>query len=252
MNYIESKKNQRVKEWKKLHAKKGRDRSGLFLIEGYHMVEEALESDMEIVEVIFQERADLPLEWDLDDIPLFAVTTSVLNEISETQTPQGIAAVCRKRDASLSMAPDGKYLCIDAVQDPGNIGTMIRTADAAGLSGVILGSGCADPYNSKVLRAAQGSSFHIPVIEDDLHDWVSRFQQQEIPVFGTALQEGKPYSDVTVSNQFALIVGNEGSGVEPALLEKADENLYIPVLGQAESLNVSVAAGILLYGLQIR
>ncbi|HEU5141293.1 MAG TPA: RNA methyltransferase, partial [Bacillales bacterium] len=145
--YIESKKNPRVKEWKKLHMKKGRDRSGLFLIEGYHMVEEALAGNVEVVEVIFQERADLPLEWELDDIPLYAVTTSVLKEISETQNPQGIAAVCRKRESSFSVEPDGKYLCIDAVQDPGNVGTMIRTADAAGLTAVILGEGCADPYN---------------------------------------------------------------------------------------------------------
>ena len=140
-------------------------------------------------------------------------------------------------------------LLIDAVQDPGNIGTMIRTADAVGLDAVILGKGCADIYNPKTLRAAQGSHFHIPVVREELTECVDFLQDQGVPVFGTALDEDAvPYSDIHHTGAFAIIMGNEGSGIQPQLLAMTDQNIIIPILGQAESLNVAVATGIVLYG----
>ncbi|KPD01469.1 putative TrmH family tRNA/rRNA methyltransferase [Geobacillus sp. BCO2] len=141
-------------------------------------------------------------------------------------------------------------LLIDAVQDPGNLGTMIRTADAAGIDAVILGEGCADLYNAKVVRATQGSLFHLPVVNGDLAQWIARFKEQGIPVYGTALEKAVDYRTVPLSSSFALLVGNEGSGIRPELLGLTTENVYIPIYGQAESLNVAVAAGILLYSLQ--
>lgn len=140
-----------------------------------------------------------------------------------------------------------KLLLVDAVQDPGNIGTMIRTADAAGIDAVVLGKGSADAYNPKTLRSAQGSHFHIPIIRGDLADWIEDLQDREVKVYGTALQEAVVYTEVETSGSFALIVGNEGSGIHPQLLAKTDQNVIIPILGQAESLNVAVATGILLY-----
>jgi TrmH family RNA methyltransferase len=247
---IESKKNPRVKEWKKLHTKKGRDKSGCFFIEGYHLIGEALKSDVEIIDLVIEEGTEIPAQWHDDRISFCEVTGGVMKDISDTETPQGVIAVCRKPKVSLPKNLRGQFLLIDGVQDPGNIGTMIRTADAAGLTAVILGKGCADPYNGKVLRATQGSLFHLPVEEGDLFEWVKEFKRQQVPVYGTALQGGKTYTDVFTNEYFALIVGNEGNGVDPALLKETDEKLYIPIHGHAESLNVSVAAGILLYGLR--
>lgn len=250
MKIIESKQNQQVKEWKKLHSKKGRRKSGTFIIEGFHLIEEAVKSGVFIKQWIFDENTrDIPLEWEIPEQAHFVVTSRVMKEISETENPQGALAVCKQPENSMSENLKGRFVLIDEVQDPGNLGTMIRTADAAGLNGVILGQGCVDPYNSKVLRATQGSLFHLPVIEGRLDEWIDRFKQQEVPVFGTALEGGISYQEAEKSESYALIVGNEGNGVDAKLLEKTDEILYVPIMGQAESLNVSVATGILLYGL---
>ncbi|ASS98604.1 MULTISPECIES: TrmH family RNA methyltransferase [Geobacillus] len=247
MKRIESPKNARVKQWKKLLTKKGRDETGLFLLEGFHLVEEAIKSNAPLVELIVDERTAIPPGWDAS-VPVVIVTEAVMKTISSTETPQGIAAVCRKLPAELEGVKTA--LLIDAVQDPGNLGTMIRTADAAGIDAVILGEGCADLYNPKVVRATQGSLFHLPVVNGDLAQWIARFKEQGIPVYGTALEKAVDYRTVPLSSSFALLVGNEGSGIRPELLGLTTENVYIPIYGQAESLNVAVAAGILLYSLQ--
>ncbi|PJW18045.1 RNA methyltransferase [Geobacillus sp. WSUCF-018B] len=247
MKRIESPKNARVKQWKKLLTKKGRDETGLFLLEGFHLVEEAVKSRAPLVELMVDERTAIPPGWDVS-VPVVIVTEAVMKAISSTETPQGIAAVCRKLPAELEGVKTA--LLIDAVQDPGNLGTMIRTADAAGIDAVILGEGCADVYNPKVVRATQGSLFHLPVVKGDLVQWIARFKEQGIPVYGTALENAVDYRTVPPSSSFALLVGNEGSGVRPDLLRLTTENVYIPIYGRAESLNVAVAAGILLYSLQ--
>ncbi|CAM3933842.1 RNA methyltransferase [Geobacillus stearothermophilus] len=247
MKRIESPKNARVKQWKKLLTKKGRDETGLFLIEGFHLVEEAVKSRAPLVELMVDERTAIPHGWDVS-VPVVIVTEAVMKAISSTETPQGIAAVCRQLPAELEGVKTA--LLIDAVQDPGNLGTMIRTADAAGIDAVILGEGCADVYNPKVVRATQGSLFHLPVVKGDLAQWIARFKEQGIPVYGTALENAVDYRTVPPSSSFALLVGNEGSGVRREWLEMTTETIYIPIYGQAESLNVAVAAGILLYSLQ--
>ncbi|KZE96392.1 RNA methyltransferase [Geobacillus stearothermophilus] len=247
MKRIESPKNARVKQWKKLLTKKGRDETGLFLLEGFHLVEEAVKSRAPLVELMVDERTAIPPGWDVS-VPVVIVTEAVMKAISSTETPQGIAAVCRQLPAEFEGVKTA--LLIDAVQDPGNLGTMIRTADAAGIDAVILGEGCADVYNPKVVRATQGSLFHLPVVKGDLAQWIARFKEQGIPVYGTALENAVDYRTVPPSSSFALLVGNEGSGVRREWLEMTTETIYIPIYGQAESLNVAVAAGILLYSLQ--
>ncbi|NNU83246.1 RNA methyltransferase [Geobacillus sp. BMUD] len=248
MKRIESPKNARVKQWKKLLTKKGRDETGWFLLEGFHLIEEALKSQAPLVELIVDERAAIPPGWNVSDVPVVIVTEAVMKAISSTETPQGIMAVCRQAAAELGDV--NTALLIDAVQDPGNLGTMIRTADAAGIDAVILGEGCADLYNPKVVRATQGSLFHLPVVKGDLAQWIARFQKRGIPVYGTALENAVDYRTVRPSLSFALLVGNEGSGVRRELLAMAAETVCIPIYGQAESLNVAVAAGILLYSLR--
>ncbi|MFZ2463937.1 MAG: RNA methyltransferase [Caldibacillus thermoamylovorans] len=248
MKFIQSKKNEKVKQWKKLLTRKERDKSGLFIIEGEHLVEEAHSAE-QIVELIVTEQyyAKLP-KTKFGGIDLFVIANEIAKVISDTETPQGIFAVCKQPE---SRRVEGKtWLLIDAVQDPGNIGTMIRTADSAGLDAVIVGEGSVDIYNAKVLRAAQGSHFHLPIIRGNLHQWIEKLEQNNIPIYGTALKNAVSMYEVTPVDKFALIVGNEGQGVNEELLRKTVKNLYIPIYGKSESLNVSVATGILLYYLR--
>jgi RNA methyltransferase, TrmH family len=248
LKHIESIQNPKVKQWKKLLTKKERDKSGTFLVEGFHLVEEALKQGESVIEIIVSDKTGLPPRWDSGETPVTLVTEEISNSLTDTEAPQGIYAVCRQVEIEV---PDAKtYLLIDAVQDPGNLGTMIRTADAAGIDAVIVGKGSVDVYNSKVLRSAQGSHFHLPIIRGDLHQWVAQLNEKNISVYGTALEGASAYTDISTEKSFALLVGNEGNGVNKDLLEKTNANLYIPIYGKSESLNVAVATGILLYFLK--
>lgn len=249
MKRIESTQNSLVKHWKKLVTqRKEREKTEEYIVEGFHLVEEALKHKEQIVQIIVREGVDLPLLWAIDDVTIVYVNESVAKEIAETEKSQGVFAHCKQRSISEDEQYDWrKVLLVDAVQDPGNIGTMIRTADAAGIDAVILGKGCVDPFNPKSLRSAQGSHFHIPVIRGDLMEWIENLQADGVRVYGTSLEESLSYRDIEKSDAFALIVGNEGSGINPQILAKTDQNVIIPILGGAESLNVAVATGILLY-----
>jgi RNA methyltransferase, TrmH family len=248
VKYIQSDKNPQVKQWKKLQTRKERDKSGTFLVEGFHLVEEALKQKEYVEEIILNEKTELPPSWDYGDILVTVVTDEISRQLADTETTQGIFAICRQPEQKLE---SGKtFLLIDSVQDPGNLGTMIRTADAAGIDAVIVGKGSVDTYNPKVLRSAQGSHFHLPVISGDLTEWIDRFNEDNIPVYGTSLENGSVFTEADSKETFALLVGNEGSGVNKELLSKTTQNLYIPIFGKSESLNVAVAAGILLYYLK--
>ncbi|MDU5974786.1 MAG: RNA methyltransferase, partial [Staphylococcus epidermidis] len=133
------------------------------------------------------------------------------------------------------------------IQDPGNLGTLIRTADAAGLDLIVMEKGTADPFQDKVIRASQGSIFHIPVIFDDIYNYIHQFNG---PVYGTALENAVSFNDVEAQANFALVLGNEGEGVNPDLLKETTQNLTIPIYGKAESLNVAIAGSILMYQLK--
>ncbi|MGE8206361.1 TrmH family RNA methyltransferase [Heyndrickxia sp. NPDC080065] len=250
MKYIESLKNPQVKQWKKLLTKKEREKTNTYIVEGFHLVEEALKNKENIVEVIYSEEIDLPGHWDVSNLSITKITPDISKTISDTETTQGVFAICRMIQPSLSILKGKSYILIDAVQDPGNIGTIIRTSDAAGIDTVILGQGTVDVYNPKVLRSAQGSHFHINLVFGNLEEWIQKFDQEQIPVYGTALENGIPFKQVQPQESFALMVGNEGSGVSKNLLSLTKQNLYIPIHGQAESLNVAVAAGILMYYLK--
>lgn len=249
MKRIESAQNASVKHWKKLvTTRKEREQSGEYIIEGFHLVEEALKNKELVKVVIVREGTDLPLLWHTDDVEFIEVTAVVAKELAETENSQGIFAVCKQVEYSdEDIATWTKLLLVDAVQDPGNIGTMIRTADAAGIDAVVLGKGSADLFNAKTLRSAQGSHFHIPVVRGDLMEWVESLSSRGIRVYGTALEEAIEYTDIDAGDDFALIVGNEGSGIHYQLLQQTDANVMIPLHGNAESLNVAVATGILLY-----
>lgn len=249
MKYIESMQNPQVKQWKKLLTKKERDKTGTFLVEGFHLVEEALKADV-VLNIILDGGTEIPQRLDYGSTPIVTVTPEIFRELCDTETPQGILAVCAGPRKSEATEKGERFLLIDAVQDPGNLGTMIRTADAAGIDAIIVGNGSVDIYNPKVIRSAQGSHFHLPVVRGDLKEWIMRLAEKNIQIYGTALENGHIYTETKASSSFALLVGNEGSGVNPELLSMTSKNLYIPIFGKSESLNVAVATGILLYYLK--
>lgn len=242
---ITSVQNERVKRWRKLHERKGRQKENAFLIEGEHVIEEALKSSWHIKEIIVEEQYELPPS--LDHEPVFTVTKHVFQTIAQTETPQGIAAVVEMKTIEVIPQEDELVLLVDRVQDPGNLGTIIRTADAAGCTKIILGDGTVDPYNGKVIRATQGSLFHVPHERADLHAKIDELKDAGFTIWASALEDARHVHDVKRTNKMALIVGNEGAGIASSLLTKADERVKIPIYGKAESLNVSVATGILLY-----
>jgi TrmH family RNA methyltransferase len=246
---IESVKNQKVKQWRKLHTKKEREATGTYIIEGLHLVEEALKTKEIIKDLIVCEDVTLPNHWNVDQLNITLITKEIMKAISDTEAPQGVAAICEFQ--SQHSAESWKsILLVDSVQDPGNLGTIIRTADAAGIDGIILGEGTVDHYNSKCIRSSQGSIFHLPIVKGNLLEWLEIYNEKQIPTYGTSLQNGVSFREALPSEQFCLIIGNEGSGVNDELLKSTSKNLYIPIYGEAESLNVAIATGILLYHLK--
>lgn len=240
---ITSLQNHQVKAWKKLHQRKYRQQTRMFIIEGNHLVEEAITSDWQIEHIIVRE--DIEPSSSFTNNHVIWVSRDVFNHLSQTKTPQGIMAVVRMKE--FSVIQGNQLLAIDAIQDPGNLGTIIRTADAAGYDGIILGKGTVDVFNDKVIRATQGSLFHIPFIQGRLQDYLKKLKREKFTIIASALRHAKHYQEIKNVNKFALLLGNEGSGVKKELIQLAHECVQIPIYGRAESLNVSVAAGILMY-----
>jgi RNA methyltransferase, TrmH family len=251
MKHIESESNASLKQWKKLHTKKEREKTRTFLLEGPHLIEEAISSGAKLQHVIIEENFQIKDDWLKQKFTLWSVPSKLMKQLSETEKPQGIIAVCEMMDQTDELIKNkGRYLLIDGVQDPGNLGTIIRTADSAGLDGVFLGEGTADLYNGKTVRSTQGSLFHLPIVKADLIVVIAECKDAAVPVISTSLQDALDMREIPEMSGFALIVGNEGQGVQQMLQDESEINVKVPIFGQAESLNVSVATGILLYELQ--
>ena len=245
METITSLKNPRVVLWRSLKNTRDRREAGLFLVEGDKSVAEALDSGFEAEAVLLD--MDRPLPALSPALPLVLLPAHVLAAICDTKTPQGIAAVMRMRARPVT---GRRLVVLDGLQDPGNVGTIIRTADAAGLDGVLLSADCADPYGPKVLRATMGSVFHLPVeVTEDLPARLRALRSEGVPVLSTQL-DGTPFDRWQPGESgFALVIGSEGSGVSMPVRELADARLMLPMRGRAESLNAAVAAGIMMYAL---
>lgn len=244
MELIESVNNIKIKQIAKLHTRKERKKSNQFLVEGFHLVEEAAKSNIDIEMILTVTPDKLTEVMVANSKQQFEITFKIAEKLSQTEAPQGIYAVCNMPEQTDIMLD--KVLYLDRIQDPGNVGTIIRTADAAGIDAVIIAKGTVDIYNDKVLRASQGSVFHIPVVEMDFEEAKSKVSGK---VFGTSLQDATDYKQVEPTSKFMLILGNEGQGVDESILNQTDENLYVPIHGKADSLNVAVCAGVLLYHL---
>lgn len=252
---ISSRQNVRVKNWRKLQTAKGRKQQAQYLIEGTHLVQEALLYKQSVLELMMTADYQASTEWALieavlpSDLPITLLAPEVAQAISATETNQGILAVVSLPAKQTVWKPSGKkYLLLDKVQDPGNLGTMIRTADAAGFDGVVMGNGTVDLYNDKVLRSTQGSLWHLEIVSIDLETAYQALQKAGILIYATALhQKAIAYQEVPNTDKIAIVMGNEGQGVSSQWIEQADHAIYIPMFGQAESLNVAIAAGILMF-----
>ena len=245
MEQITSAQNNKIKNANKLKKKRDRDKTGQALIEGIHLIEEAQQSGITIQQlfVIEPDRTDEALLNYANET--YEINMKVAEALSGTVTPQGFFAVIDKPQYDVSKAQ--QVLLIDRIQDPGNLGTLIRTADAAGLDLIVMEKGTADPYQDKVMRASQGSIFHIPVVTEDLATYMNNFDG---PVYGTALENAVSFKEIEAQSTFALLLGNEGEGVNQELLQQTTKNLIIPIYGKAERLNVAIAGSILLYQLK--
>ena len=245
MEIITSAKNPRVAAWRALKDKKGRDALDAFLVEGPKMVKEALSSSFSVQAVLLEEGCAFP---DLTaDIPAVLLSSQLFRSVCDTKTPQGVAAVLSRRVRPLS---GSRFLALDTVQDPGNVGTIIRTADAAGFDGILLGPDCADLFSPKVLRATMGSIFRMSfAFPADLPAALKDLREQGFSVLSSQL-DGDPFYDrKNIASSFVLIIGNEGNGVSSPVKAEATHRLRLPMRGGAESLNAAVAAGIMMYDL---
>lgn len=244
MEHITSLKNPKVAAWKALKDRKGRRESGCFLVEGRKMVEEALASTFDVEAVLVQEGMELP---DGLTMPVYELPAHVLAAVCDTKTPQGIAAVVRMKEQSAL----GKHIVVlDGVQDPGNVGTIIRTADAAGLDGVLLSNQCADVFSPKVLRATMGSIFRMNLrTTDDLPGELTKLREKGYSILSSQLDGTPFYERQDVAERFALIIGNEGNGVSEQVQQTATHRVRLPMRGGAESLNAAIAAAIMMYEL---
>jgi TrmH family RNA methyltransferase len=238
-----------------LKSRRGRDKHGLFLAEGIRVVEDLLASAIDLqFALVSTTLGDTARGRTLLDALNHAttvkeVTERELNDVAETETPQGVLAVARVSEAGLSevkLASDAVILVLDAIQDPGNLGTLIRSADAFGAAVVVALPGTADYWSSKVIRSTVGAAFRIPLVsarENEVWSWL---EQNNVVVCGADM-DGKPIASINLKGRVAIVVGNEGAGLREQTRAQLTELVSIPMRGHAESLNVAVAAGILLY-----
>ncbi|MFD1471095.1 TrmH family RNA methyltransferase [Companilactobacillus mishanensis] len=251
MKYIESRKNDEIKQINKLSKTKQIKKTGTYLIEGFHLVREADENEQEIVTLLATEKneEDRLVKKYYDNTLI--ISEEIAKDLSETQTPQGIFAVLKIKTEDKTPDFKGQWVILADVQDPGNVGTIVRTADAAGFDGVVTSLETADIYQPKVQRSMQGSQFHLPIYRMDLEDAIKKAKIADLTVYGSEVNsEAVPYKELDKTDNFALVMGNEAHGLSENTLKMTDKNIYIPILGKAESLNVAVAAGVLMYGLK--
>lgn len=254
-----------VKSTAELKQKKERNRRREFAVEGVRSIEEVFNGGYRVAFLFVttlameQERVQNIIDTTLDQGgELIEVSDNVMNKIADTKTPSGVFAIVKHPTYTLEKLDEGKteglILILDEVRDPGNLGAIVRTADAAGVKAILLLKGCTDLYASKTIRATMGSVFHLPVISDlekeECIEWCKKTGHQ---IIVSSLEDATSLYDVDVNlNKTALVVGNEATGVSEDMFKVADKKIYIPMQGKAESLNVAMATGIMLFELARR
>ncbi len=252
MRTIKSKDNSIYKAAVRLTRKKYRDETGLYLLEGIKPLQDAFSMGVGIRTVFL--RDDTVTEESFPSEKCISLDEKLFARLSDTETSQGVIAVAEQKKLSLDEFAEavsvgtGNIVVMDRLQDPGNIGTIIRTAEAAGYRGIVMMTGSGDVYSPKVVRAAAGSLFRMPVIHAADPREVSAIAKslgKKLAV--TCLEDAQSCFDADLSENIALVIGNEGRGVSSQLLDLADMRVRIPMEGSIESLNAAVAAGILMY-----
>jgi len=244
---ITSKANPLLTRVRKLNSRRSfRREEGAFAVEGPKLLTEALRWGGELEAVIVVSGVDLP------ELPartrVAEVPDSLLRSISDTESPQGIVFICKGKKLAMPDWLEGRrYLLLDGVQDPGNVGTIWRTADAFGADGLILCSGCADPWNPKTVRATMGAVFRFPVYEGTLEMAAERLRQGGIPLYAAALREDTADVRSVPLERAAVIIGSEGRGVSPQALKLCKQTVKIPMRARCESLNAAIAAAVVLW-----
>ena len=236
---ITSIKNEHIKELAKLKEKKYRDETNTFLVETKHLVLEAYRAGL-IKELILEQNEIFPI-----DVPTTYVSKEVLKKISSLDTPSKVMAVVNKRKNENELG--NKILILDKIQDPGNLGTIIRSAVAFNIDTIVCSTDTVDLYNPKVIRASQGMMFHIPILTKNIEEAIKELKTKDYKIVGTKVTNGHDVRTSSIYSHFALVIGNEGQGMSKNIEDLCDEFLYIKMNGNCESLNASVAASILMY-----
>lgn len=236
---ITSLNNGYIKEINKLKEKKYRDITNKFLIEGEHLVNEGVKRGL-VHELIVLEGIDLGF----DTMHITYVSKDVMKKISSMDSYPNVIGVCNKKtEEDIS----GNVLILDDIQDPGNLGTIIRSSVAFDIDTIVLSPKTVDLYNSKVIRSTQGMMFHINIIVSDIEEIVNKLKKDNYKIYGTKVDSGADVRNINNIDKYALIIGNEGNGMSDGVSRLCDEYLYIKMNNNVESLNAGVAASILLY-----
>ena len=240
MLYI-SLENQKIKNLKKLQKKKYRDQFGMFLVEGKHLVKEAYNAGV-LIELFISEDSDFSL-----DVETSYLSDNIFSFLSEVETSSKVIGLCKKIKTSENIG--NRILVLDDIQDPGNLGTIIRSSVAFNVDTIVLGLGCVDLYNPKVVRSSQGMIFHINIIEKNILDYLPQLKQMGYHIYGTKVTGENRLKDIEKNDKTVIIMGNEALGVKTVVLDLCDDYIHIPMNQMCESLNVGVATSIILYEL---
>lgn len=254
MQIITSKDNELVKHIRKLKDKKFRDENNEYVVEGVRLVEEAVKENAKIKQIIVCEDTTKTYEipthimLEIAKYECIYVSNKVFNLITQVTNPQGIMAIIEKDTANVQIDyTQDIIVTLDDVQDPGNLGTILRTVDSIGLNQIIVSKGTADAFNAKVVRSTMGAIFRIKIIEvEDLAKAIKDMKKHHFKLMVTSLQTDNSIYDINF-NKKIIVIGNEANGVSKEIQEMADEKAKIPMLGRTESLNASVATGVVLY-----
>ena len=254
MQTITSKDNELIKHIRKLKDKKYRDESNEYVVEGVKLVEEAVKENAKIKQIIVCEDTTRTYEipthimLEIAKYECIYVSDKIFNIITQVTNPQGIMAIIEKnaQDTQIDYTQD-IIVALDDVQDPGNLGTILRTVDSIGLNQIIVSKGTADAFNSKVVRSTMGAIFRIKIIEvEELAQAIKEMRKHHFKLMVTSLQTENSIYDIDF-NKKIIVIGNEANGVSKEIQDMADEKAKIPMLGRTESLNASVAAGVVMY-----
>ena len=262
MQVISSKDNEFIKHVKKLKDKKYRDLNNEYIIEGIKIIEEAINEKANIKQVVIcddcEKTSNIPkdLMYEIEKQECVYVTSKLFESLTDVTNPQGILAIVEKNTVKSQTAGNEEQeidynqdiiVALDDIQDPGNLGTILRTVDSIGLSQILVSKGTADSYNPKVVRSTMGAIFRVKIIEcEDLEKTLKEIKKHKFEIVVTSLQTKNSIYDIDYKKK-VIVIGNEANGVEEKIQKLADKKVKIPMLGKTESLNASVATGIILY-----